>query len=76
MTHGIKILGTFKINVSYKAALAFKGLNLGTNMFLSSYALFCEEEKKPETQKNILHFKKLLIVWANKVIVPKFLKDI
>lgn len=35
-----------------------------------------KEKNQTETQKNILQFKKLLIVWENKVIVPKFLKDI
>lgn len=73
----MKILDTFKLNVSYKAAFVLKGLNLLPNMFVPSYAFLCEEEKnQTETQKNILQFKKLLIVWENKVIVPKFLKDI
>lgn len=40
----MNILGTFKANVYYKAAFAFKGVDLVTNMFLSSYAFLCEEE--------------------------------
>lgn len=43
----MKILDTFKLNVSYKAAFVLKGLNLLPNMFVSSYAFLCEEEKKP-----------------------------
>lgn len=53
----MNILGTFKINASYKAAFAFKGLDLVTNVFLSRYAFRCEEEKLRKHRGIFFSFK-------------------